>query len=130
MPTAADTLFLQGTAVLRSVHGETLTRRPASDVMGTEYGEAVSAETGKAILGGNQTDQSFTCNWFDEFYLEASADGISVAALRPACEVADSQLSNIKRNDVITRNGIAYYVQSIQPDGLGNNLLLLSKQVQ
>ena len=126
----ADTLLAQGTAAIRSVHGERLTRRAASDIIGTEYGEAVASEEGKAILAGNASDESFICNWFDEFYQEASPDGISIAITAPACEVSDDQLGNLKRNDVITRNGIAYYVQNIQPDGFGNNLLLLSKQVQ
>lgn len=129
MPSVAETLITQGTAALRTVHGETLTRTPASDVVGTEYGEVVATEEGKAVLGGAVEAESFECNWFDEFYAEPSPDGVSVSALRPACEVSDDELSNPRRNDVITRNSVAYYVQSVQPDGHGNNLLLLSKNV-
>jgi len=129
MPTAAETILAQGTVALRAVHGEQLTRLAASDIVGTEYGEAITDENGKALLGGNATAQSFTCNWFDEFYMEPSPDGITIGTLRPACEVSDDQLGTIARNDVITRNGIAYYVQVIKADGLGNNLLLLTKHV-
>lgn len=129
MPSAALTRLAAGSAVLRSLHGESLTRRAASDVMGTEHGEVVTSETGQAILGDNASDEPFTCNWFDEFYMEQSPDGITVAALRPACEVSDDELSDPKRNDIITRveTGVAYSVQAVKPDGFGNNLLLLSK---
>lgn len=130
MPPASATLFAQGAAALRETHGETLTYRSRNDVIGTEWGEALaSEETGSPILAGNEDDVSFTCNWFDEFYSSPSPDGIGLATLRPACEVATSQLANPKRNDVIWRDGQAYVVQDVQPDGLGNNLLLLSKNV-
>lgn len=129
MPPVADALLSQGTVALRSVYGESLTRRAASDVVGTEHGEVITTEDGKAILGGNSTDETFTCNWFDEFYQEPSPDGITIAALRPACEVSDDELADPVRNDVITRNGVAYYVNVVKPDGFGNNLLLLTKHV-
>ena len=128
MPSVADTLLSQGTTALRSVHGEQLTRRPASELTPTEFGEVITDENGKGIPTG-ETSETFTCNWFDEFYLEPSPDGISIATLRPACEVSDSELSSIARNDVITRNGVDYYVNAIKPDGFGNNLLLLTKHV-
>lgn len=130
MSSAAATLLATGTAALRVVHGEALTYRTRNDVIGTEWGEVLADEsTGRPILAGNQNDVSFTCTWFDEFYTEPSPDGVTLGTTRPACEVAISQWASPKRNDVITRDGEYYVVQSVQPDGLGNNLLLLSKNV-
>ena len=128
----ATSLLASGFDVLLGVHGETFSYTPSSDVVLTDWGEAVQNEEGAPVLGGNVTAVAVTLI-FDAAFLLIDANGGGQASKIPVARGRESDLSGIRKNAVLVRSldSTQYVVQRIEPDGLedGVLMLILSKQV-
>lgn len=124
--TPAEATLDAGFDALIAFHGERLTWRSGSGVVTTEHGEAVTTEGGKALETGAGEEIEFVGIYDSEYELEGQGMGGS-ATTAIAVSVKSSTLPDAARNDIIERGGVTYYVQDVQPDGVGVTHLILSK---
>ena len=85
--------------------------------------DGLFSDFGIDVIYGAATIQGI----FDNEYLAGSVMGIGVESRGPQCWVKDSDVSGIVQGDAWTINSTTYYVRSIEPDGTGMTLLILSK---
>lgn len=132
MASAAEEMLDAGFDALIAFHGERMTWRSGSGILRAEHGEVITTETGAAIDLGDSTEPpaeeiEFIGIFDDQFQLETIA-GTGFATTIIAVSVKTATLPDVERMDIITRQGVTYYVADIQPDGMGATRLILSKQ--
>lgn len=64
---------------------------------------------------------------FHNAYEAVSLFGADVESKNPFLEVKDSDIEDMGHDETITIAGVAYLVRSIQADGTGISLIMLSK---
>lgn len=132
MPSPAEEMLDAGFDALIAFHGERMTWRSGSGILRAEHGEVVTTEVGKAVDLGDSTEPpaeeiEFIGIFDDQYQLETIA-GTGFATTIDAVRVKTAALPDVARMDMIIRRGVTYYVQDIQPDGMGATGLILSKQ--
>jgi hypothetical protein len=126
--TAGMSALSSGFDSLLAIHGEELSYLAAADIMTNERGEAITDEDQDAILLGNETAETVTGIFEEEFETFNQAAGVATTA--PAAFLRTADVPDAARNDMIVRSGVRYYVQSVQRNTPGTTLLILSRDVQ
>lgn len=132
MASPAEEMLEAGFDALIAFHGERMTWRAGTGILRAEHGEAVTTEVGIAVDLGDSTEPpaeeiEFIGIFDDQYQLETVA-GTGFTTTIDAVSVKTDVLPDIDRMDMIIRGGVTYYVQDIQPDGMGSTRLILSKQ--
>jgi hypothetical protein len=132
MASPAEEMLDAGFDALIAFHGERMTWRSGSGILRAEHGEVITTEVGKAVDLGDSTEPpaeeiEFIGIFDDQYQLETIA-GTGFATTIDAVSVKTAALPDLERMDIIERGGVTYYVQDIQPDGIGASRLILSKQ--
>lgn len=125
---AASTMLEIGRLALVAHHGESLTWIPASVVQVRENGEVIIGNDGKALYNGDESNVEFTAV-FDNAYASINAEDGSIASTGPAVtNVSTADLPDLSdRGDLILRGSEQFFVQRVEPDGVGVVNLILSK---
>lgn len=132
MPSPAEEMLDAGFDALIAFHGERMTWRSGAGILRAEHGEVVTTEVGQAVDLGDSTEPPSTeiefIGIFDDQYQLETIAGTGFATTIDAVSVKTEALPDVARMDMIRRGGVTYYVQDIQPDGMGASRLILSKQ--
>jgi hypothetical protein len=129
MASPAEEMLVAGFDALIAFHGERMTWRSGAGILRAEHGEVVTTEVGKAVeVGADDPDEIEFIGIFDDQYQLETIAGTGFATTIDAVSVKSSLLPDVARMDIIERGGATYYVQDIQPDGMGASRLILSKQ--
>lgn len=129
MASPAEEMLVAGFSALIAFHGERMTWRSGEGILRAEHGEVVTSEVGKAVESGDSVpDEIEFIGIFDDQYQLETIAGTGFATTIDAVSVKSSLLPDVARMDIIERGGVTYYVQDIQPDGMGASRLILSKQ--
>lgn len=124
MSSVADSFFASGFLVNLQIHGEALGYIPASQVMQSGTGEAITDEQAVAALSDD------TAAEIDGIFDNNHASFMDVMTTTPAAVVRASDVAGIKRGALIIRrgDGVTFYVmQAQEPQTDGSRVLLLSK---
>ena len=129
MASPAEEMLVAGFEALTAFHGERMTWRSGAGILRAEHGEVITNEVGAAIEPGEDVPQEidFIGIFDDQYQLETIA-GTGFATTIDAVSVKTALIPAVARMDIIERGGVTYYVQDIQPDGMGASRLILSKQ--
>lgn len=129
MASPAEEMLVAGFEALTAFHGERMTWRSGAGILRAEHGEVVTNEVGAAMeVGEDDPDTIDFIGIFDDQYQLETIAGTGFATTIDAVSVKSSLLPDVARMDIIERGGVTYYVQDIQPDGMGASRLILSKQ--
>lgn len=129
MASPAEEMLVAGFDALIAFHGERMTWRSGAGILRAEHGEVITSEVGKAVESGDSdADEIEFIGIFDDQYQLETIAGTGFATTIDAVSVKSSLLPDVARMDIIERGGVTYYVQDIQPDGMGASRLILSKQ--
>ena len=129
MASPAEEMLVAGFDALIAFHGERMTWRSGAGILRAEHGEVITSEAGKAVESGasDAGEIEFIGIFDDQYQLETIA-GTGFATTIDAVSVKTSLIPSVARMDIIERGGQTFYVQDIQPDGMGASRLILSKQ--
>ena len=126
MSTAGE-LLTSGFLVNLRIHGEPLGYISAANVVRAEHGEAITSETGGALLI-DDTETAITGIW-DDAFISPSAFGGEAATMEIAAIVKSSDVTGIARGAVIVRSDVQYYVNEVQTAAIdGSQVLILTRQ--
>ena len=129
MASPAEEMLVAGFEALIAFHGERMTWRSGAGILRAEHGEVITNEVGAAMeVGEDDPDTIDFIGIFDDQYQLETISGTGFATTIDAVSVKSSLLPDVARMDIIERGGVTYYVQDIQPDGMGASRLILSKQ--
>jgi hypothetical protein len=126
MSAAADALAVGFTSLLAH-HGETMELIPASAVVRAENGEAVTDESGVAVLSDDDSEE-FTGIFDEAFVLASPSDASAVSIVTAVIALASV---GIAAGSVIIRDDVSYYVQKAEAAAIdGSQVFIVTKQIQ